>query len=557
MTKLPEHIITAIKENETSLGDNPAFPMGMTGERFLFSLLSKRYGELETPFLESDEKSLRKELYERTNRCKGIERKCKQALEELCVEIVTELFRIPDDAVKLEAELSESKAPSKTRMTPENDEEYSFDDINDIDFMSYEVYKRRMVNALVQGASEYYAYNLNNYVQKLFKIDPELPGEYSKIIALSQYLTFKTDDTELESIGDEGGWVEVRLNQENELPSITACGCIFPILLQQLIKGVLELCAISGLPSDKKKALYIMKRSDFAMATKWDSRLGYPLWERIVKIAEDSGHDLAETGYNFFLMELAKADATVFNEALQEMFADTNKGKTIAERLCDYIENERETDEFNDYVEQSNAKYPIEDGYFTAEELIKGGEQLCESVQNNVELSLEIRYNYHINVRSGQKVITDFVIFGVECRDLHNGFTDSVAAYSFSTPEEFNKETYDVSVHTSNFSDYTDEIVAKLGGGKSANFAYDDEPHKVFLRSRCNIKPFVMKHLKRAIINFKKDTYYPKWQKERVFAVLQNCGVIPRQNEQRNILNETTIKDAIKESLRNFFWGIC
>ena len=114
-----------------------------------------------------------------------------------------------------------------------------------------------------------------------------------------------------------------------------------------------------------------MSRSDFSMAQKWDSRLGYPLWQKVSEAVEKSGNNPDEVGLNFILMELSNANTEIFNKTLQEVFAGTNRGTSIIKNMCEYITEQKEEDEFNDYIEQTNTKYPIEDGYFTAEELIR------------------------------------------------------------------------------------------------------------------------------------------------------------------------------------------
>jgi hypothetical protein len=70
---------------------------------------------------------------------------------------------------------------------------------------------------------------------------------------------------------------------------------------------------------------------------------------------------------------------------LQEAFANTGKGTKIVGAMCDYINRNREQDEFDDYIQQQNSKYPIEDGYFTAEELIRDLEPLDESKENEFD----------------------------------------------------------------------------------------------------------------------------------------------------------------------------
>ena len=257
------------------------------------------------------------------------------------------------------------------RVKPDNGDSFEFDSVEDMGNLSSEIYKRRMVDALVEGASEYFAYNVKNYVQELFNIQPELPSIYTRIIKSSQFLTLTEDDTDIDASTNEGGYVIVKVGQVDEIPSVEARGAIFPILLQQTVKGILEIAVLGGLPKDRKKARFVMSKADFGMAEKWDSRLGYPLWCKIAESVEKSGNDVETIGYNFILMELADSNIEVFNKTLQEVFANTGKGTKIVGAMCDYIKKNREQDEFEDYIQQQNSKYPIEDGYFTAEELIR------------------------------------------------------------------------------------------------------------------------------------------------------------------------------------------
>ena len=368
--RLPEYITDALRDNATSLGDNPAFPPGITGGRFLDVLLTKRFEELSKDFDGKSVEEIKDTLYSMLNRCKEIERTCKPALEKLCGDIVKDLFRFPEDTIMIDMELSEAPSPHKMRTEPD-DGDFSFDSVEDMGSLSSEIYKRRMTDALVEGASEFYAYDVQNYVQRLFSVQPELPSIYDTIIKYSQFLTLSEDDTEIDESSDDGGYVIVKVGQVDEMPRVEARGAIFPILLQQTIKGVLEISVLGGLPEDKNKARYVMSRSDFGMAEKWDSRLGYPLWKKVSKAVSDGGNNVDEVGYNFILMELSCSKTPVFNETLQEVFAGTKKGVEIMSRMCEYIKRQKEEDEFYDYIEQQNSKYPIEDGYFTAEELVR------------------------------------------------------------------------------------------------------------------------------------------------------------------------------------------
>ena len=99
------------------------------------------------------------------------------------------------------------------------------------------MYKRRLLNALIEGASENYAYNVGNYIKEIYKINPELPGLHEKIVRYSDYLMYALDETSLRTSKGTDGTVEVRLNAEPKVISIKAYGTLFPILLTKRDKG--------------------------------------------------------------------------------------------------------------------------------------------------------------------------------------------------------------------------------------------------------------------------------------------------------------------------------
>jgi hypothetical protein len=176
---------------------------------------------------------------------------------------------------------------------------------------------------------------------------------------------YALDDIALSTGKGADGTVEVMLNAAPKLIKVEAYGTIFPIMLQNTIKGLLEVAILKGLPDDKDKAYYVMKKSDFKMAEIWDSRLGTALWEQISPLLEDVDENV---GLNFHFMEMSMLDTPKFNEFMQEIFAHTNRGKRYFDELVENILKKKDEDDFNDYIEQNNRLYPIEDGYFAEED---------------------------------------------------------------------------------------------------------------------------------------------------------------------------------------------
>lgn len=369
--KLPKHILSAAESNKTSIGDNPCLPPEEE-QKFIADILEKYFGRISSPFGEGlSESKLRDELNGLISKCKELERNNASALEEICMGCVNELFDIPEDTLEIKCELVDKVESKDERLLPEKTEGFSFDDIEDMNMLTGEIYKRRVLNALVAGASLYYASNFKSYFQKVFDVESELPSLYKKIMQLNNVLLFLTKD-KLDEEKSNGGKVDVYISGETDMPKIEAKGVIFPTMFSETIKGILELAISNGLPENREKAMYIIGKSDFKLAELWDMRLGCPLWEIIVEEAEEMGIYIDKAGINFLLMELSMMSVDGFNDTLKEIFAKTKKGKDLLAGILNGIIEEKEEDDFDDFMQShNNGKYQVnDDDFFDAEELI-------------------------------------------------------------------------------------------------------------------------------------------------------------------------------------------
>ena len=365
MEKLPKHITTALLNNHTSLGDHPCFPPE-DEEKFVIHLLTKYYNGLLEDVGTTDIHKLKTELSKLLSAAIKYERDNQQALEKLCAKIVTDLFNIPENTIDIHVTLTNDIDTSSQRMFPERTEDFSFENIKDMNDTGDEIYKRRLLNSLIAGAAIYYASDVSLYVQELFKIDPELPFIYKKILLINNLLLYLNQDDEKEETEDtEGGVVDVTITSIDEMPIIDAKAIIFPILLEETIKGIFELVISHGLPDDKDKAQYIMKKADFKFAENWDLRLGMPLYELLLNQIDD---DIEPT---FLFYELSKMEVSVFNEKMREVFGHTKSGKRFLDKLTTNIEKKKKLDDFEDYIQVMNNRYPVEDGVFTSDEFLE------------------------------------------------------------------------------------------------------------------------------------------------------------------------------------------
>ena len=192
------------------------------------------------------------------------------------------------------------------------------------------------------------------------------------MIDYNNLLLFYEKDTFNSEKNTDGGKVDVTISSEQEFSIIKAEGLLFPILVEETIKGILELAISHGLPQNLEKAKYVISKSDFKLAELWDMRLGFALWKLIEKEMETCGYDMTDIGINFFLMELSQMSCEQFNKSLKEIFARTKRGREVMTNIAEKIIYNKEKDDFEDYIKSKNdaAVQINDDDYFTPEELI-------------------------------------------------------------------------------------------------------------------------------------------------------------------------------------------
>lgn len=373
---MPQYLKKALASHKTSIGDNPCLPPDEE-ETFLAHLINAHFNQLMGGESDIDIKHLKHAIDKLTNDCLKLESQCHEALETMVDRCVYRIFDIPEDTIDLSVQLVDSVDSTKERTLPETTDDMEFDDLDDMRNLSDEVYKRRMLNCLVAGAAHHYSTKFQLYLEDLFNINEELPSLYKKLALYNELLLFNEPKIKVDAKHDSGK-VEVNItasrNPESEsgLVNIKAEGINAQLLLEQAIKGILELAISHGLPDDYTKAEYVMKKSDFKLAEIWDLRLGIPLWKRIESIFEKSGCDIEKLGANFVLYTLSRMDCQKFNKTMANILKGTKKGMHYIQIISDHINSNKQTQKFQDIIDKSSSEqYPLNDdeNYFTADEL--------------------------------------------------------------------------------------------------------------------------------------------------------------------------------------------
>lgn len=370
--KLPNFLYKAISNGYTSLGDNPAVP-DCGDEGFLYLITKERYEEvyqrmnnLGLPTGNVDE--LVTMISKLTADCMRKERPIRQYLNKICENIINEILAIPEDTIILKCDLVDKIIPEmEVRVMPDK-EAYDFDDIEHMEKLKSEIKKRRFIDAMIQGASYYYA--ASNIAKEIMeeevnKLDDELIPLYEKISAISDFLLFNRPEKIDHSNPMMDSCVEVKLGRHGKKTIIKSQGIILPSLIKETLRGFFELFSSHSLPKDDNDAMFVVKRADFLIAEPWDNRLGLPIWKRIIN--NFNGNIVREIPYIF--TEICCDDD--FDTTIKNFLVGTKYGKEIAKEIYDYVVHYTDYNDFKDRImKKSTDTALISDGCFEKDELV-------------------------------------------------------------------------------------------------------------------------------------------------------------------------------------------
>lgn len=367
---LPQFLFKSVKAHETSLGDSSMFPSG--GDYpFDYTILKERFNEVCDAIMELglerlDEDYLMSELSSTLKICKEMETQIRDTLEKICENAINRLFAIPEEMLNLKCKLVDKvKFKNAIRLKPESDDKitYTFDDVSDIELFDKAVEKRRFINSLIQGAAYTYSKILGLYVEDIDRINRDLIPLYMKIVTINDYLLF-TKKEEMSDINPmQGSYVEVHLGGVGEKTTINSQGIVFPLLLQETIKGLFELFSAHGLPEDKEKAVFVVKKADFVLAEPWDMRFGVTLWNKIFGRVEDTNM------IPYMFTSLIRQSNEEFSISIKEILSNTNRGNEILDKLMKDAEYDNGYQQFTNRINAKNIdKSLIKDSYFSGAE---------------------------------------------------------------------------------------------------------------------------------------------------------------------------------------------
>lgn len=363
-----DNIMTQVANDDTSLGHNPSLPniefqkeIISNGFKSAEKAIRKLFNvgdSIDTGKFQDIQSKLTKSLVEQ-------ETPIRDQLERIAQNAVIQMLRVPKNTVNMEFSLVDKVSPTtSTRLLPEENM-YTFRDAKDKQTADVEIQKRRMVDALIKGASRSIFGMKELYKKELDKINKDLYPQYERLMAINDYLLYAVDRVVSDNNKGLKAYVGVRLGNNGKRTSVETQATLFPYLMIESVRGFFEFFSTHGLPADIEQVKYILSNADYLLAEQWDERFGTGLWDII------SG-GITETGlYPYVFTDLCKLEPKEFNKTLSDAFQ--GNGERL-EKIISKAEKNKEFNQFKDDIELKNLKNSIlSDGDMTDNELVEHG----------------------------------------------------------------------------------------------------------------------------------------------------------------------------------------
>ena len=365
-------------KDKTSLGKHPIFPEGHE-DSFTEKIMGDRFKEVVNRYKRHhdvnsiDNEKVKAEMLGMLKGTMSLEQNNKKALEKLAVDMVREEFDMDEDMVEIEAILTKDISLEGTKKNPLPAKyDMEFKNHDELVRANKEVYKRRFINAMIQGAAKKSHHMFHMVDNELSGIDPKLPNAYSKLMSAADYMYYIQPNME---DGIAGGVFRVKFpTKEDPKLKIKAEAMVFPVLIHELVKGIMEILSVKGLPK-KKMGEFVINKADFLAAEPWDMRIGPALWERFTDLFDSEDFHLKHHVYN----DLVELPVDEFNKQMKEIMAGTKEGKKIIKNMVEDIKKDMSNEDFNETMETFKKDLEQNHQTFNLDELLGNGETKDDS----------------------------------------------------------------------------------------------------------------------------------------------------------------------------------
>lgn len=340
---------TNIEKDKTLYKQHPAFPQGNEKQKYVEILASKNFKNV----VEKIKRYYGKQITNAAELMSAImsishniiefEKGNQDTLKELIIKLVRQEYNIKEDDIIFDLEFispGDDPADQMAKFPHKKPQIKDFEETaEELAKLDLEVAKRRFINGLIQGSALKGQYAFHLIEQELNNIHPQLSELYGMIMSLTHFqywqdLQFLMDDDDGPQ-PNAAGMVEVDFD-ENKVPIVRARGLDFVVLLQETIKGIMEVLSLHGLPKDTKTRKKVLAKTDFLNAEKWDILFGAGMWEAFLDAVDAEDYEIK----NYLYSRIVQMPAEEFNNFMKELLNKTDKGKQKLKQLANQIKSD-------------------------------------------------------------------------------------------------------------------------------------------------------------------------------------------------------------------------
>ena len=283
----------------------------------------------------------------------------RRELERLAVKMVKEEYDIPEGMIDFDVEIT-GENPVSVADIPLRKVSKPIPQGKTEEELKPKITKRKLENALIQGAGRAGQNMFYQVSDELNRINPGLVQDYAKLMSANNFMYWALNDEQImDASGQKAG--EFKISFREETPKITAKGMTFSLLLHELSKAVVEYLSVDSQDPDRSVRDYVKGQTDNLEEETWDIRLGHIVWEKLLESLDVDAlsykaniltaiFDLPEAQFNKVVEGMLNGDRESL-EVIQDIAYDIIQMKNqdaVEDALSQFRDKDKEEDEDGD-----------------------------------------------------------------------------------------------------------------------------------------------------------------------------------------------------------------
>lgn len=259
-------------------------------------------------------------------------------LEQLCERLVREHFKIPANRLQFDLKLESEKIQVNQDPEPAQVQQQEEELVDEL--LNMERAKRRLLNAMTQGAAVDSTWIFRKVIPEIQAITGvrDLADKYSIFISTMMlgYWQFPEELLEMSLSGngelnEASGAGKTFIDTSTNPPTVVARAVIFPFLIHEAIKGVMEFLSKQRNPENPELVQKAMDLEDKVLYEIWDIRLGPAIWRRLYDLYPDAIKNEEEKRklQAYIYSNVANLPVRDFLVLMKEVISKSENGKTL------------------------------------------------------------------------------------------------------------------------------------------------------------------------------------------------------------------------------------